>query len=178
MSLDPGKLEKVRELGGGIIRARCPACAEADGDTKGEHLRLSPDGKYGCAANPGDKAHRKRIHQLAKAEPAKWFPLPRREESPPIKPRQIKPKNWFGTLGTANSDSLPIKNTPTPIPKPLSHARKEKTPVPRVPKPAILPYFTADGTLVIPFDSPIRFHWWNGGQPLKQTIREFKRPKQ
>jgi len=23
-----------------------------------------------------------------------------------------------------------------------------------------LPYLTADGTLLIPFDSPERYHWW------------------
>lgn len=27
-----------------------------------------------------------------------------------------------------------------------------------------LPFLSADGTLVIPFDSPERFHWWKGGQ--------------
>jgi len=29
MSLDVAKLEKVRELAGGLVQARCPACAEA-----------------------------------------------------------------------------------------------------------------------------------------------------
>ena len=30
-----------------------------------------------------------------------------------------------------------------------------------------------DGTLVIPFDSPPRYHWWNGGQTITQTRREL-----
>ena len=46
MSLDTAKLEKVRELAGGIVQARCPACAEGGGDRKGEHLRIYPDGRY------------------------------------------------------------------------------------------------------------------------------------
>ena len=31
MSLDAAKLEKARELAGGIVQARCPACAENGG---------------------------------------------------------------------------------------------------------------------------------------------------
>jgi hypothetical protein len=31
---------------------------------------------------------------------------------------------------------------------------------PAVPNMPRLPYLLADGTLVIPFDSPVRFHWW------------------
>lgn len=35
-----------------------------------------------------------------------------------------------------------------------------------------LPYFTPGGTLVIPFDSPERYHWWKGGQSVAQTRQE------
>ena len=35
------------------------------------------------------------------------------------------------------------------------------------------PYFTPDGTLVIPFDSPERFHWWKGGQSIAETRAEI-----
>jgi len=38
-----------------------------------------------------------------------------------------------------------------------------------------LPYFMADGTLVIPFDSPERYHWWRGGQSVSATMQEVKR---
>ena len=61
MSLDTAKLEKVRELAGGIVQARCPACAEGGGDRKGEHLRVYPDGRFGCCVHPKDGQHRKRI---------------------------------------------------------------------------------------------------------------------
>ena len=37
-----------------------------------------------------------------------------------------------------------------------------------------LPFFTADGTLSIPFDSPERFHWWRGGQSVSQTREEVR----
>jgi len=65
MSLDVAKLEKVRELAGGIVQARCPACAEGGNDRSGEHLRIYPDGKFGCCVHPKDGEHRKRIWALA-----------------------------------------------------------------------------------------------------------------
>ena len=40
-----------------------------------------------------------------------------------------------------------------------------------------LPYLTAGGTLVIPFDSPERYHWWKtDGERLTvaQTMEEVK----
>jgi hypothetical protein len=36
-----------------------------------------------------------------------------------------------------------------------------------------MPHLLADGTLVIPFDSPQRYHWWKGGQSIAQTRREI-----
>ncbi len=65
MSLDISKLEKVRKLEGGIAQARCPACAEGDHDRTGNHLRLYPDGKFGCCIHPKDANHRKRIFAIA-----------------------------------------------------------------------------------------------------------------
>src|SRR5512140_1333433 len=65
MSLDVKKLEKVRELANGVTQARCPACAEGGGDKRGEHLRIYPDGRYGCCVHPKDGEHRKRIFALA-----------------------------------------------------------------------------------------------------------------
>lgn len=35
------------------------------------------------------------------------------------------------------------------------------------------PYFNGNGDLVIPFDSPRRYHWWAGGQSVSETIREI-----
>lgn len=65
MSLDLNKLEGVVELAEGVIRARCPACAESGSDQKGEHLRIYPDGRFGCCVFPRDREHRKRIFALA-----------------------------------------------------------------------------------------------------------------
>src|SRR5690349_394585 len=65
MSLDVNKLERVIDLADGSKRARCPACAEAGQDRKGEHLRISPDGRFGCCVFAGDREHRKRIYALA-----------------------------------------------------------------------------------------------------------------
>ena len=64
MSLNLNKLEKVRELAGGIVQARCPACAEGGNDRAGEHLRVFPDGRFGCCVHPKDGEHRKRIFAL------------------------------------------------------------------------------------------------------------------
>jgi hypothetical protein len=67
MSLDISRLENVRTRGDKKI-ARCPACAEAGHDQKGEHLVINEDGSFGCVIYPGDsvdaKKHRKRIFAL------------------------------------------------------------------------------------------------------------------
>lgn len=67
MSLDVSKLERVRCCDRKTI-ARCPACAEAGDDRKGEHLAINANGSFGCIIYPGDspdaKAHRKRIFAL------------------------------------------------------------------------------------------------------------------
>jgi hypothetical protein len=65
MSLNINKLEKVVELANGAKQARCPACAEAGQDEKGEHLRIYPEGRFGCCVFAGDREHRKRIFALA-----------------------------------------------------------------------------------------------------------------
>lgn len=36
------------------------------------------------------------------------------------------------------------------------------------------PYLDPNGVLVIPFDSPKRFHWWNGGQGIFATLKELE----
>lgn len=71
MSLDISKLEKVKKLGP-IIQARCPACWEQQLDKSGNHLRIFADGRFGCAMQPGDRQHYKRIWELAHgADPIK-----------------------------------------------------------------------------------------------------------
>jgi len=64
-SLDPTLLQKARRHASGKIIARCPACAETGNDRTGNHLAIFPDGRFACAAHPGDSDHRKRIHALA-----------------------------------------------------------------------------------------------------------------
>jgi hypothetical protein len=41
-------------------------------------------------------------------------------------------------------------------------------------KPAF-PHLLPDGTLVIPFGSPDRFHWWKGGQSVALTRTEIRK---
>ena len=65
MSLDTARLENVKHLDGGAIRAACPACRKAGSDKSGEHLLIQAGGKYGCAANPNDREHRQEIFRLA-----------------------------------------------------------------------------------------------------------------
>lgn len=38
-----------------------------------------------------------------------------------------------------------------------------------------LPYITDYGTLIIPHNSPSRFHWWNRGQSVCDTLKELGR---
>jgi hypothetical protein len=79
MSLDPAKLEKVKNANGGI-RCRCPACAEIGKDKAGDNLFVQPDGRYGCAAFQDDAEHRKRIFALAGSPPE---PMRREREHKP-----------------------------------------------------------------------------------------------
>jgi hypothetical protein len=65
LSLDLERLENVKHLGGGGIRAACPACRAADSDKSRDHLLIQPDGKYGCAVYPKDHEHRSQIFRLA-----------------------------------------------------------------------------------------------------------------
>ncbi|MBW2146559.1 MAG: hypothetical protein JRG73_03825 [Deltaproteobacteria bacterium] len=36
------------------------------------------------------------------------------------------------------------------------------------------PSITEQGILIIPFESDPRYHWWNGGQSLDDTLRELQ----
>ena len=38
------------------------------------------------------------------------------------------------------------------------------------------PYIDEQGVLVVPFDSEPRFHWWAGGQPIIETLKELDAP--
>ena len=65
ISLDLARLENVKRQQDGSIRAACPACRLVGSDKSRNHLLIEPDGKFGCAKNPGDGGHRKEIFKLA-----------------------------------------------------------------------------------------------------------------
>lgn len=65
ISLDTARLQNVKHLDDGSIRAACPACRAAGSDTSGKHLRIYPSGKFGCGKEQADTEHRKEIFRLA-----------------------------------------------------------------------------------------------------------------
>lgn len=84
MKLEIKKLENCEHLPNGRIRARCPACAASGGDNSANHLMIFADGRFGCAAHPGDRQHRSEIYRLAgthqRSTPRTWVdvkPKPR-----------------------------------------------------------------------------------------------------
>lgn len=229
MSLDLNKLEKVVELADGAKRARCPACAESGQDRKGEHLRIYPDGRFGCCVHAGDREHRQRIFALAGrrerqsirvkvAAPksaavlqsgvlgrlGRVFGGPTRaaanittevgtlgtgqyiythEKKSPEKDNNIEKLKEFGICvpSVPMGEVRPVFETPVPsVPTVKEVLPESQTGVPSVPtclRTATnekLPFLTADGTLVIPFDSPERFHWWKGGQSIAETRKELE----
>ena len=220
MSLDAGKLERVRELAGGVVQARCPACAEGGGDRKGEHLRVYPDGRYGCCVHPKDGEHRKRIFALAGVRKPGTFSL--RIKTAPALPAAQSLKAVL-TASTSRTLRTPVSESEKGVPgvptapandfrtgrtgifKSRAYAREDspniRTPVymckdlesavlpvlthsgaETVLPPTVagekLPYLTPGGTLVIPFDSPERYHWWKPPHDqrlrVKQTLAEVK----
>lgn len=186
MSLDVAKLEKVRELAGGLVQARCPACAEGGHDRSGEHLRIYPDGRFGCCVHPKDGEHRKRIWALAGVRQPGTISL--RLKTPPALPSVQSVKNSlmrceFGTLGTAEVKLCArarVDSTTTNIDTAniLVKLKDSDSAVLNVPQPVIagerLPFLTTGGDLSIPFDSPERYHWWRGGQSVAETLQEVK----
>ena len=127
MSLEVAKLEKVRELAGGLMQARCPACAEGGHDRSGEHLRIYPDGRFGCCVHPKDGEHRKRIWALAGCKlhlsPAgsvslRLKVLAHGHHSTAPAARSVKAALTavtVGTLGTGKSESVcPVANPAAP----------------------------------------------------------------
>jgi hypothetical protein len=39
------------------------------------------------------------------------------------------------------------------------------------------PYIDHTGTIIIPFDTDQKYHYWNGGQNLSETLMELKAPQ-
>jgi hypothetical protein len=40
-----------------------------------------------------------------------------------------------------------------------------------------IPHIDNTGSLIIPFDSDQKYHHWNGGQPLNETLLELNAPE-
>ena len=186
MSLEIAKLEKARELHGGIVQARCPACAEGGHDRTGEHLRIYPDGRFGCCVHPKDGEHRKRIWALvgcktSGADAGKFTlrikVLAHGHHSASTPARSVKAAlNAFDTATI--TPILDSRTARTPKVKLRAHTREDSSTI-HIDKGNILEelkdsesavravltgerlaFLTADGTLSIPFDSPERYHWW------------------
>jgi hypothetical protein len=84
MGLDMNKLENVSEKFDGKTTARCPVCAAEGGDSKGEHLVVFPDGKFGCVKYEGDAAHRSKIQSLAGDDKGRRVHIPVRLSVRPL----------------------------------------------------------------------------------------------
>jgi hypothetical protein len=209
MSLDVNQLEKVRRLGGNLIQARCPACAEEGGDKAGEHLRIQADGRFGCCVHPKDGEHRRRIFALVGDRSPRAFTIrvahmqPRESRAMSIRSSLSGRGGTVGTAVTRSEEQVAVTGAESGTLRTLSslsraYAREDHIyvhtckdlngVVPRVPvgpdwkrrhrtapidengRP--LPYVRLSGTLVIPFDSDERFHYWKGGQSLALTRQE------
>lgn len=60
-SLLSARLTNLRSNPDGTFQARCPACAAANMDRKGEHLRVWPSHAFRCVVVPDDKDHNRAI---------------------------------------------------------------------------------------------------------------------
>ena len=105
MNLKHDRLEKVRKRGSRTF-ARCPACAELDRDRAGDNLVIFANGCFACAAHQGDRAHARRIIELAGEEELpspgarKAFPPPMRCRKPV---QDALPKDFESITGAARS---------------------------------------------------------------------------
>lgn len=135
MTLDLNKLERVRRRGSNII-ARCPACAEAGGDRKAEHLFINGQDKFGCVLFPGDEgqAHRKRIFELAGVMDKQTHRFEVRKPGIHKTGQKIVMKDILGHLGHFKSAHARKDLNTLQVDADLPKKRKETVPpVPEVP---------------------------------------------
>ena len=106
MGINISLLEKVKHRASYIV-ARCPACAEADRDRKGEHLFIHDSGRFGCVLYPGPDGHqhRKRIFELVgiKDTPVRSFKINKPACGSEPKPIQ---KDILGHLGHVKASPI------------------------------------------------------------------------
>jgi len=219
MSLSVDRLEKVARLANGGMQARCPACAETGNDRKGEHLRISPEGKFGCCVFPGDREHRKRIFALvgdhrpvqirvriAVASAAAVQTQILAKLSKPVGPENCPDasdgvsavQTEFGEIRTGRTGETESVETTTEESRTgrtgyslltrnavetvsIYKLVESETPVRCVrqeedadDKRQPLPYLTPSGDLVIPFDSPERYHWWKPPHEGRLRVRDIQ----
>jgi hypothetical protein len=246
MSLDLARVEKLVELSDGMRRGRCPACAEAGGDRKGQHLRIYPDGKFGCCVHPADNEHRRRIFALVGERKPRGIAVrvASAETSQPVRRGILKAlaagqagspdapdgvsevetaiteekETRTGRTGEQKSNSISMETenqqrtgrtgqqewteelliTERTLRTPQYSLRgttadNEETekevyklkgfddPVRCVRQQENddkerqrLPYVTCAGDLVIPFDSPERYHWWKPPFESRMRVKQIK----
>jgi len=104
MSLDLGKLENAQKLGNAVVQAQCPACAETGHDRTGEHLRVYPDGRFGCCVYPKDHEHRKRIFALAGDKNAQQFTVKVLSAKPQVEAARSVAGSLIAFLRTLRTD--------------------------------------------------------------------------
>ncbi len=76
------------------------------------------------------------------------------------------------SMGKLKEFETPVPSVPTD--EHDSDGAEAVPSVPDFPPPkSDRPHLLADGTLVIPFQSPERYHWWKGGQSVAQTLAEL-----
>ncbi len=133
MGIDLSKLENVKHHGSKVI-ARCPACAEAGNDRKGEHLFIEPSGKFGCVVFPGTNGHkhRQRIFELAGIKTGGPSSFKIRKPSSPSSGNQPLQKDILGRLGHVQSTHARKAIDATPLIKEIPD--EPLTAVPAVPK--------------------------------------------
>jgi len=67
----------------------------------------------------------------------------------------------------------PPQDKPEPLSLP-SQPPPAQTNQPQTAPEKPLSFLTPGGTLSIPFDSDPKYHWWNGGQSVKETLAEVQ----
>lgn len=72
----------------------------------------------------------------------------------------------------AEKGLLSVPTKPTKAPFVSNVSAEERRFSENIPLP--LPFFEADGNLVIPFGSDPHYRWWQGGQFPSETERELK----
>ena len=94
-----------------------------------------------------------------------YFYLGGQKATPPESDRAASEDHkWDNAPGTSELQAERTEPTPVPI-----QAASEDTPKSHE------PFITKGGALTIPFESDPRYHWWNGGQSLAETMAELTR---